>query len=387
MFSRFDNMMQHTQTHNKSRNTRRAKGTQKKGGSSNNSQYSGSFPPSPPPSRRSSMQSDLAGVASGSNSYKRYARPAVSDEDEDDDEDMYDEDSDASYQPPDDKKDLLPMMENPPRRANAREQREMMAQLRRISREEGQHHLQMQQQQQQQYQQPMMHPYYASMPMYPWSAMPQQQTSPYIATGSDASPPNTEEYLPHPSTQYEHYRRRSSSNRHTPQVHFHPYQRRHSHAVPLHGEEDRLTPPLSARRHSDDYLAGRMILPRLASYLVNNPDAPAESYLRHVESEEKENEQEQTVGDAPSMTRRLSVQELCNPIESLQQQQEGEIDEGAKVEPQQDSHPAAAGAAGAGGQDSQSIKIEEQDEQEGVDLTQAEYEALQGLGRFRSVKS
>lgn len=334
------------------------------------------------------MQSDLAGVASGSSHYKRYPRPAVSDDDDDDDdEDMYDEDSDASYQPPDDKKELLPMMENPPRRANAREQREMMAQLRRISREEGQHQLQMQQQQQQHhphhpYQQPMMHPYYANMPMYPWATMPQQTSSPYIATGADASPPNTEEYLPHPSMHYEHYRRRRSSNRHTPQVHFHPYQRRHSHAVPRQGEDDRLTPPLSSRRHSDDYLAGRMILPRLASYLVNNPDAPAESYLRHVESEEKENEQERHGNDTPGMTRRLSVQELCNPIESLQQQQEGEPDESAtKTEPQQASQPVS------GGQDAQAIKVEKQDDQEGVDLTQAEFEALQGLGRFRSVKS
>ncbi|KAI9497899.1 hypothetical protein BDB00DRAFT_802413 [Zychaea mexicana] len=128
----------------------------------------------------------------------------------------------------------------------------------------------------------------------------------------------------------------------------------------------------SRRRGSQqDFLAGQMILPRLASYLVRNPDESPESYLLHhqhsqqqprMNSSNKDNDNNyddeannnndpsppQQEPSASPKTRRLSVQDLCNPIESLE--------------------PTAT-----------------PDQENGVDLTEDEFQALQGFGRFRLV--
>ncbi|ORZ12023.1 hypothetical protein BCR42DRAFT_421079 [Absidia repens] len=122
MFSRFDNMMQHTQTHNKARAApRRLKGsggnkTKEKAGSSENSlsdadsPYDHSGLPSPPPSRRGSEHGKLANKARMRRhrqlQRKNYAENDEEDEleyDDSDDQDQLhedhsvDSDSDSGY--------------------------------------------------------------------------------------------------------------------------------------------------------------------------------------------------------------------------------------------------------------------------------------------------
>ncbi|KAI8140580.1 hypothetical protein BJV82DRAFT_222570 [Fennellomyces sp. T-0311] len=312
MFSRFDNMMQHTQTHNKSRSARRSKGTKgpgKKPVEDQQHHYPGM--PSPPPSRRSSIQSNLAGR-------RRFS------DDEDDDDDEYneaDEDSDASYHPPANKR-------NP----SVKEQRAMMAQLRRLSQEEASmtypHH----------YQQPFYYPTWHSTwppppppaqgvhPLHP-PPIPLMPTA--VPPESPPSPTESADLTDYSSSSS--YRRRRSSHRVTPQVHFHPYPRKY-----YSDDDDEDDEEEEYRRNSQDFLAGQMILPRLASYLVKHPGESPESYLLH-----------HSPPSSPK-TRRLSVQDLCNPIESLE--------------------PTAT-----------------PDQENGVDLTEDEFQALQGFGRFRLV--
>lgn len=289
MFSRFDNMMQHTQTHNKGKASRRSKQSVGKSGkgqqrrSSDQSSYVDSSMPSPPPSRRSSIQKDL--YAAGRNRFS----------DDEDDDDFEDGDSDASYQPPS-------------KRHNPKEQRDMMAELRRLSQEQAYHH------------------YYQHPPPPWWSSNTTAPPSPTAVSTSSADSIGS------------YHQRRRSSNRVTPAVHFHPYPSNRYH--PNYNYNNQLP-----RRHSEDFMTGRMILPSIASYLVKNPDEPPENYLLH-------HEKSASPPTSPKkVTRRLSVQDLCNPIESL--------------EPSNMPMP----------------KPEEQS----VDLTEDEFQALQGLGRFRLV--
>ncbi|KAI9321918.1 hypothetical protein BX666DRAFT_1875054 [Dichotomocladium elegans] len=255
--------------------------------------------PSPPPSRHNSVQTGL----------HTAGRHRFSDDDDDDDYD--DADSDASYHPPSKS------------RNNGKEQRTVMAQLRRLSQEEASYHTN----------------YFAPPPPHPpwWSCYSSGPPSP--AAASTSSVESIESY---------HRRQRSFASssgingivfRSTPAVHFHPY-------PPQQQQQQQQQQQLQHHRsiERDDFMSGRMILPRLANYLVKNPGEPPENYLLHHES----------TSPPPSPkrmgTRRLSVQDLCNPIESL--------------EP--------------------NVPQQVQDEQ-GIDLTEDEFQALQGLGRFRLV--
>lgn len=134
---------------------------------------------------------------------------------------------------------------------------------------------------------------------------------------SPASSDSSYEYF---STQKPIRRRRSA-----PRVHYQPY--------PYNYTEQPEVLPILPRRNS--------ALSQLANYLVNNPDQSPESYLI------KQGQQQQAPSSPKlTMTRRLSIQDLSNPIENL--------NDGS---------------------------VEENDE-EGVDLTEDEYQAIQGFGQF-----
>lgn len=93
------------------------------------------------------------------------------------------------------------------------------------------------------------------------------------------------------------------------------------------------------------------ILPKLASYLVKNPDKSPESfYRRHHSYDSALSKLEYQKERNANQTRRLSVADLCNPIESLCQ----DLDS----------------------------KNHDSDDRT-IALTEDEFEALQGIGRFR----
>ncbi|KAI9284017.1 hypothetical protein BC943DRAFT_90266 [Umbelopsis sp. AD052] len=93
------------------------------------------------------------------------------------------------------------------------------------------------------------------------------------------------------------------------------------------------------------------ILPKLATYLVKNPDKTPESfYRRHHSYDSALSKLEYQRQRNANQTRRLSVADLCNPIESLCQDIESNHQES---------------------------------EERTITLTEDEFEALQGIGRFR----
>lgn len=348
MFSRFDNMMQHTQTHNKNRSSRRsgkAKSSRKsisKQQQQHQQQQAPSYAtqayppgmPSPPPSRRGSLQQQQATpewvVRRRYDSEEDADDENDDEDDEEEEEEGSDDDSDASYHPPHSTKKRRRARED---QANSiKNRRMMMAQLRRYSQEYPS------------YVMPAAQPPVAPW-TNPWQLPPLRTTPPY-------SPPR----------------------RMMPEVYFHshPYGRR-NHSVDFGGapQEGLTMPP---RRHSEnDFMTGQMILPRIASFLVQNPNESPENFLLHhqyyrqvpvqgateeedeekqqpkQETTEKQEQAEEQQQGKQQVKRRLSVQDLCNPIESLSEQDR---------------------------------KIQEK---EGVDLTQDEFEALQGFGRFRMV--
>lgn len=244
MFSRFDNMMQHTQTHNKARGgPRRPKPKTKRGGkkscgssrrASSSDDYDEYGPlPSPPPSRRSSSAVDMM--------TKEHQiilpNPKYVELDE---EDLSDDEAHNQQ--------IISFHEK-----NAR---------------------------------------------YPDSP-----------ASSDSS---SYDYF----LSSQPIRRRRSA----PRIHYQPY----PYNLPDHHQE---IIPVLPRRNS--------ALSQLATYLVNNPDQSPESYL------------ERPASPPPmTMTRRLSMQDLSNPIEALDQV-------GNHI-----------------------------DHEEGVDLTEDEYQAIQGFGQF-----
>jgi hypothetical protein len=260
MFSRFDNMMQHTQTHNKARGgPRRTKPKTKRGGkkSSGSSRRANSSDdydeyalPSPPPSRRGSSMNMLA-----KEQQIILPNPKYVEVDEDDDDMLISEDEQPTQQ-----------------------------QIINYSNFKSKNEL-----------------HENSSSRYPDSP----------ASSSDSS--------------YEYFssqpiRRRRSA----PRVYYQPY--------PYNYSEQPEVLPILPRRNS--------ALSQLANYLVNNPDQSPESYLTKQQ------------GQAPSsppkltMTRRLSIQDLSNPIEYLND-----------------------------------TSVDEKNE-EGVDLTEDEYQAIQGFGQF-----
>lgn len=379
MFSRFDNMMQHTQTHNKNRTGRRGKQLGSKKASQRSKDYAGM--PSPPPSRRNSIQNDRGKHRSSSS---------------DEDYDEYEEDSDASYHPPENR-----------RRASIKEQRAMMAQLRRLSQDEAYQHQQQQQQQQMQQPPPPSHSYYyapmpyMNMPPHPhWQLPPNlppfappphhYPESPPSASSSSSS---VEDYSEH-QTMSPRRVWRGNHDRTTPKVHFHPYpHRRRYNSMEMPTERVNGLP----RRHSDNFMNGRMILPRLATFLVNNPDQPPENYLTHIsessmgssmsEDHHHHHHQQQHTPPPPlphaAPTRRLSVQDLCNPIESLHEQEH----KLQQLEQQTITHEHQQKQQQQQQDHDHHEMMHDSNNNESISLTEAEYEALQGFGRFRLVMS
>jgi hypothetical protein len=279
MFSRFDNMMQHTQTHNKTRNgPRRTKPKTKRGGSKKSSgvprranssdEYDEYVLPSPPPSRR----------GSSTNIVKEHQiilpNPKYVEEDGEDD-DMSDE-------------ELLHPCQRP------------------LSQRK---------------------PSYYQPNCYQNSRQPEGRY-PDSPVSSDSSM-NLNDYFPTP------FRRRSA-----PHVRYQPYPynqlRKHREIMPS-----------LPRRNS--------ALSQLATYLVDHPDQSPESYLHHHHRSTSPEIQRLP-------TRRLSIQDLSNPIERL------------------DESSSSSSEAGTG---SIAPSQPESEEQEGgVDLTEDEYQAIQGFGQF-----
>lgn len=240
MFSRFDNMMQHTQTHNKTRGgPRRTKPKTKRGGkksgglsrrASSSDDYDEYGPlPSPPPSRRSSSSVNL------------------------------------------------------------------MTQEHQII---------------------LPNPKYVELDEEDSDDEPQNQIMSFEKNSRYPDSPASSD-----SSSYDYFltsqpiRRRRSA----PRIHYQPY----PYNFPDHQE---LIPVLPRRNSA---------LSQLATYLVNNPDQSPESYLERSASPPK-----------ITMTRRLSMQDLSNPIEALDQIAEHINDE------------------------------------EGIDLTEDEYQAIRGFGQF-----
>ncbi|CEP14790.1 hypothetical protein [Parasitella parasitica] len=268
MFSRFDNMMQHTQTHNKARGPRRTKPTStksKRGGkkagsnlsrrtaSSSSSDYDEYGPfPSPPPSRR----------GSSNNIVKEHQiilpNPKYLEVDEDMDE-LMSSDDDYDYE-------CL---------TNANTKRAITS----------------------------------------TSRLPDSPAS----SDSSANASNNDNKLS---------RRRSA-----PKVRYHPY--------PYTQTAESNAKQSLPRRNS--------ALSELATYLVDHPDQSPESYLTNFHN--KTAQQSQCL--PPRLpTRRLSIQDLSNPIEKLEKAS-NHIQE-----------------------------PEQQKQQDGVDLTEDEFQAIQGFGKF-----
>ncbi|KAI7890792.1 uncharacterized protein EV154DRAFT_551992 [Mucor mucedo] len=264
MFSRFDNMMQHTQTHNKSRGGN--------GNGNGNGGNGGSRRPKAKTKRGGGKKSSCSRRASSSDDYDEYALPS----------------------PP------------PSRRSSALN---MMTEEHQII---------------------LPNPKYVELDEEDMTDEEHQEANKIISFHSHEksarypdSPASSSD-----SSSYDHYfftqpiRRRRSA----PRIHYQPYPYNE-----LHHQEEII--PVLPRRNS--------ALSQLATYLVNNPDQSPESYLLQ--------QQQQQQGSSPptlAMTRRLSMQDLSNPIEALDHV----------------NHPIQ--------------------EEEGIDLTEDEYQAIQGFGQF-----
>ncbi|ORZ01918.1 hypothetical protein BCR42DRAFT_429867 [Absidia repens] len=434
MFSRFDNMMQHTQTHNKARAApRRLKGsggnkTKEKAGSSENSlsdadsPYDHSGLPSPPPSRRGSEHGKLANKARMRRhrqlQRKNYAENDEEDEleyDDSDDQDQLhedhsvDSDSDSGYH-------ILSHQHQDGGefggggRSIISQQRAMFAEMRRSSREG-----------------------YTLPPPAPIPLIPSRSTSSTSSSQQHMSY-HQQRLSESPMSSSSSTSTTDSSSHNTsrkrprtaPKVQFHPYpyngkHRRHSAT----GDDRYVLRPLYPKQQDDDNgdhdddddrNDARMILPRLATYLVAHPDEPPENYFLHhhhhslgYSSHQQEPMAQKRALTWPTLpgttektiTRRLSVQDLCNPIECLERSSSSTScssssspfpssannddndnnnndgmylnksnDKDNKAEPMQgDTHDKTTLAP---------VKQEE-----GIDLTLDEYEAIQGFGRFQ----
>lgn len=278
MFSRFDNMMQHTQTHNKVRNgPRRTKPKSKRGGRKSNgvsrranSSDEYSSLPSPPPSRR----------GSSNNIVKEHQiilpDPKYVEKDEDDDDMMSDE-----------AETHLPCQQS-------------LLQLKAY----------------------YPHPYQPHS--YQSSGQPESGRYPDSPVSSESSM-NLVEYFPTPS------RRRSA-----PHVRYQPYPYQCSdNQLRKHRE---IMPSLPRRNSA---------LSQLATYLVDHPDQSPESYL----------DSHHPTSRLP--TRRLSIQDLSNPIERLDESSSNSDSSSGPVIP---SQPETS--------------------EDGIDLTEDEFQAIQGFGQF-----
>ncbi|ORX62413.1 hypothetical protein DM01DRAFT_1404061 [Hesseltinella vesiculosa] len=313
-FSRFDNMMQHTQTHYKDRaSPRRSKPTKSKKGKRPQRDFDNvaddMLPPSPPLSRRDSGEWR---PRRKSQQRKNYAEM-----EEEDDVDELSNDSDCDH----------PHLSHPryphqqimdPESYAISEQRAMFAEMRRVSRD-------------------LANGFTSSSASQHCRSSP---SAPYSPADSPPTPP----LLPSPSSILMVHplpplgRRRRS--RVTPKVQFQPYAYQNRHSDP------------DISNKSDSH----MILPRLASYLASNPDETPESYLQQNDNNLKPPRRAVSWPSVPVagriLTRRLSIQDLTEPIDAFS----------PKKEP-----------------------LEKQED--GVDLTLDEIEAIQALGRFRKPTS
>lgn len=282
MFSRFDNMMQHTQTHNKTRGPRRTKTTSskaKRGGkksvnnlsrrtSSSSSDYDEYGPlPSPPPSRRGSSNNIIK------ENQIILPNPKYLEVDEDMDELMTSEEDDDDYE----------FYQNAPKITTST------------------------------------------------SRLPDSPVS-----SSDSSLRNNTA-----NTSKLSQRRRSA-----PQVRYQPY------PYNTCSEKETNMPRESIPRRNS-------ALSELATYLVDHPDQSPESYLTKFHNQEMQLQQQQQQPLPPRLpTRRLSIQDLSNPIETL----DNDNKQQNKPESKQQEP--------------------EQHRQGGVDLTEDEFQAIQGFGQF-----
>ncbi|KAI8991500.1 hypothetical protein BDF20DRAFT_831534 [Mycotypha africana] len=349
MFSRFDNMMQHTQTHNKSRPKRTKTGRLKRGGKKSaasarhghsSDEYEEDYGglPSPPPSRKSSMGNIM------DEQQQRQYRNVRSSQFEYDDDDMdaaSSADEDPTYRPPGYYK---------------------------------QHHHRHQQSypplppsnpySQQRIMNPPMDYYQHPLPPPPPPPPPYNNLSfsrfpdsPASSDSSSATAPNLNDFLPAP------YRRRSA-----PQIRYQSFDR-HYH----HQQEAKEALPAIPRRNS--------VLSQLATYLVNNPDRTPESYL----AEHAQQQQQQPSSSSPSSsaqsstantpTRRLSIHDLSNPIDSLNDEQNGYGvgHSGDNTSDGKNSNKSPTTTA-----------VQEENEEETVQLTEDEYQAIKGFAQFRN---
>ncbi|KAI8389376.1 hypothetical protein BD560DRAFT_77647 [Blakeslea trispora] len=287
MFSRFDNMMQHTQTHNKSRNGPRRNSKPKSGKRGNKKtsrrssmmdDYEDYALPSPPPSRRGSSHNIIKEhqIIMPNPKYVE-----VDEDDDDDDDDMFMDDDQPSsgYQG-------YYCSQSAPMHSNM--------------------------------------DYSPYNNYYPPPYQQKHYAAPDSPTSSDSLSMQIHDYFPTPS------RRRSA-----PQVRYQPY--------PYHSPNVKEQQEMSfiPRRNS--------VLSQLATYLVDHPDKSPENFLSH---HQKQN----------MPTRRLSIQDLSNPIEHLDES--GSTMSTSTSSSSISSHHSA------------------DDELDGVDLTEDEFQAIQGFGKF-----
>lgn len=286
MFSRFDNMMQHTQTHNKTRSGQRrnsnklvktkrgggkkCSGTIRRANSSDDYDEYGPLP-SPPPSRRGSSN-----VITKEHQII-LPNPKYLEVDEEDDDDMSDDDQQGGPSAP---------------RQQQHRSHHQQASYKNSNRKGG-------------------------------SRYPDSPAS------SDSS--NHDYFAPIKPI----HRRRSA-----PRIHYQPYPYQYS-------EQPEVIPVLPRRNSA---------LSQLATYLCNNPDQSPESYLSQQPQQQQQSSTTQHQDDKDeeppkelSMTRRLSIQDLSNPL--------NEVSSG-------------------------SSSMEDEEEEEGVSLTEDEYQAIQGFGQF-----
>ncbi|RCH83778.1 hypothetical protein CU098_008794, partial [Rhizopus stolonifer] len=157
----------------------------------------------------------------------------------------------------------------------------------------------------------------------------QKHMPPDSPTSSDSSM-HLHDFFPTPS------RRRSA-----PQVRYQPYPYHQSHLK----EQQEIIPSIP-RRNS--------VLSQLATYLVDHPDKSPENFLKHHQKQ-----------DVP--TRRLSIQDLANPIEKLEVSS---------------SSNSISNMSASTSTSSISSHHTEDEELEGIDLTEDEFQAIQGFGKF-----
>lgn len=141
----------------------------------------------------------------------------------------------------------------------------------------------------------------------------------------------------------------SQRRRSAPQVRYQPYP--YNNACPE--KESKMPRESIPRRNS--------VLSELATYLVDHPDQSPESYLTKFHNQDMQLQQQQQQPLPPRLpTRRLSIQDLSNPIETLD-------DDSKQQEKPECKHQQ---------------QEPEQHRQDGVDLTEDEFQAIQGFGQF-----